>query len=208
MRGVRLSILTTAVVSLLTLAPAGASAQTVTLPLPCVDAVVVQVNCTPPAPAKKPACANAKLVPTDSNAGQIRAAILCLLNRERHRRHLSRLHSNPTLGAAARSFAEELVREQFFDHTAPDGTTMLDRILQTSYLTITPRRWWVGENIGYATHGADTPSAIVSAWMHSTEHRRNILSPHYRDIGLGAASGTPIGRPGTTYVTDFGRRIR
>ena len=158
--------------------------------------------------AARPACANATLVPTNSNHAQIRTAILCLLNQERHRRHLARLHSNPTLGAAARSYARKLVRDQFFDHTSPDGTTMLDRILQTSYVKIAPRQWWVGENIGYETHGADTASRIVGAWMNSAGHRENILRPHYRDIGLGAASGTPIGRPGTTYVTDFGRRIR
>jgi uncharacterized protein YkwD len=42
--------------------------------------------------------------------------------------------------------------------------------------------------------------------MHSPPHRANVLSRHFRDIGIGIAPGTPQhGRhSGATYTTDFG----
>jgi uncharacterized protein YkwD len=42
--------------------------------------------------------------------------------------------------------------------------------------------------------------------MNSPPHRANILSGSFRSIGIGVASGTPVGGGGGTYTTDFGRR--
>jgi uncharacterized protein YkwD len=46
--------------------------------------------------------------------------------------------------------------------------------------------------------------------MHSPGHRRNILDPRFRDIGIGIALGAPVDAgaslPGATYATDFGAR--
>ena len=42
--------------------------------------------------------------------------------------------------------------------------------------------------------------------MNSPGHRANILSRSFRHIGIGIASGTPVGTGGGTYTTDFGRR--
>ena len=41
-----------------------------------------------------------------------------------------------------------------------------------------------GENVAY---GYRTGRAVVRAWMHSEGHRRNILEPGFRLLGLGAA---------------------
>jgi uncharacterized protein YkwD len=46
-----------------------------------------------------------------------------------------------------------------------------------------PSGWW-GENVAV---GSPTPAAVMSAWMNSPDHRANILSTHYRDIGVGCA---------------------
>ena len=48
---------------------------------------------------------------------------------------------------------------------------------------------------------------IVDAWMHSAEHRANILNGSYQHIGVAVTSGTPAGgddRDAATYTTDFG----
>jgi uncharacterized protein YkwD len=42
--------------------------------------------------------------------------------------------------------------------------------------------------------------------MHSAGHRRNILDPGYRDLGIGIALRAPSGHSGATYVNEFGRR--
>jgi uncharacterized protein YkwD len=45
--------------------------------------------------------------------------------------------------------------------------------------------------------------------MNSPPHRRNILTPGFRGIGLGIAVGSPRYRgQGATYTTDFGYRVR
>jgi uncharacterized protein YkwD len=40
-----------------------------------------------------------------------------------------------------------------------------------------------GENVAY---GQPTPDAVMRDWMNSPGHRRNILSPSYSEIGVGA----------------------
>ena len=40
-----------------------------------------------------------------------------------------------------------------------------------------------GENVAY---GQPTPDAVMRDWMNSPGHRRNILSPSYTEIGVGA----------------------
>ena len=71
-------------------------------------------------------------------------------------------------------------------------------------------RWLYGENIAYGGSHLGTPKAIVRAWMHSPEHRHNILNPDFRQIGIGFARGIPPkpGASGATFTTDFGMRKR
>jgi uncharacterized protein YkwD len=205
----RTRLLTTVLTcALATLAVPALGAGSASAALPCLDvAGVVQVGCSGTAPAKG-ACANESALPTAANLARIRKATLCLVNRQRAKRHLRPFVAQSTLGRVANRFAGELVREHFFDHTSPTGKTMLARIKSTSYLTGALSRWWVGENIAYGTGPLATPKAIVNAWMHSTGHRANILDSHFREIGLGVALGSPDGPDGATYVHDFGRRMR
>lgn len=206
----RTRLLTTALTCLLAgfAVPAAGSGSASAAVLPCVDvAGAVQVGCAPAQPAKG-ACANESALPATDNLPQIRKATLCLVNKQRAKRHLKPFVAQPTLGGVANRFAAELVAEHFFDHTSPTGTTMLERIKGTSYLKGAVSRWWVGENIAYGTGSLATPKAIVNAWMHSAGHRANILDSHFREIGLGVALGSPDGPDGATYVHDFGRRMR
>jgi uncharacterized protein YkwD len=82
---------------------------------------------------------------------------------------------------------------------------MPQRIKRTNYLR-GARGWTLGENLAWGTGSAATPARIVSAWMHSPGHRRNILDRRYREFGIGLALGAPTGGPGATYVNEFGRR--
>jgi uncharacterized protein YkwD len=104
-----------------------------------------------------------------------------------------------------------MVRGGFFDHVSPSGSTLVSRIHRTTYL-VGARAWALGENIAYGTGPEASPRSIVSMWMHSAGHRANILNPHYRDIGIGAALGAPVEVSGAsaaaTYTTDFGERGR
>jgi len=49
-----------------------------------------------------------------------------------------------------------------------------------------------------------TAAAAVDAWMHSPPHRRVLLYPVYREIGVGIEPGTPFGASGATFAAELG----
>jgi uncharacterized protein YkwD len=132
-------------------------------------------------------------------------ATLCRLNVERASHRLRPFRLDRRLSAAARAHSRAMARRHFFSHDSLNGTSFLDRIRHTGYLS-GARSWTVGENIAYGSGSLSTPRAIGRAWMNSPGHRANILSHSFRAIGIGIAAGTPFSRGGATYTTDFGRR--
>ena len=156
--------------------------------------------------ARSASCANADLVPTPGNLAEIKAATLCLINRQRAKRGLRSLTDNRLLGGAAEQHSEDMVANNYFDHTEPSGETFGSRIMTSGYV---PSGWdyMLGENIAMGTLQLATPGAIVDAWMASPEHRANILAD-FRDSGIGVVAQAPAdgtgGQPGATYTEDFG----
>jgi uncharacterized protein YkwD len=150
-------------------------------------------------------CPGAHLAPSAAHAAQVRHATLCLLNRQRARHGLPRLRQHRSLTTAARRYARLMVAQHFFAHVSPGGSTMAQRIKHTNYLRHT-RGWALGENLAWGSGAAASPARIVTAWMHSPGHRRNILDGSFREIGIGIALRAPDGHPGATYVNEFGRR--
>jgi uncharacterized protein YkwD len=133
-----------------------------------------------------------------------RDATLCLLNRVRARHGLTPFRLSPKLSHAARRHSRDMVRHRYFAHDSLNGRSPFDRMRATHYV---PRNasWWLGENIGWGSGSLAEPIVMVRAWMHSPPHRLNILSGHFRDIGIGIVPGAPVGGGGATYTTDFGR---
>jgi uncharacterized protein YkwD len=178
-----------------------------TATLATLTALALALPVTPASARQRPACDGAGSVPTARNAPRVRNATLCLLNAQRARHHLPALRADRALGAAATRFARQMVRQGFFDHTSPGGSTMVRRIQRTAYAR-GARSWALAENIACGAGSTATPAEIVRLWMASAPHRANILNGGLRDIGLGVATGTPDGSAGATYVTDFGARRR
>jgi uncharacterized protein YkwD len=171
--------------------------------VPCIKGVTCPVQ--PPA---KGSCPNADVLPAPGNLRKVERATLCLINRQRvaHGRH--RLHANATLRGVAAHYSHRMVVQSFFAHVSPSGSTFDKRIRDAGYLRGT-RGWALGENIAWGAGVLATPRAIVRAWMHSPEHRRNILNGRFRDAGLGVSLGLPVpGLSGATYANEFGQRIR
>lgn len=192
------------------------SAQAVDLPpVPCVDAAVASAGCTSSygeVPAVAEVCPGRDDAPSAQNLAVVRDATLCLVNKQRTRRGLGRLKPVTPLQSVATAYARRMVRERFFDHTAPDGSTFFQRIKRTSYLDGGIRSWSVGENIAWGTGDSATADEIVQAWMASPGHRRNILNGKFTELGLGVALGVPQHGAGAddaaTYVNEFGERRR
>ena len=149
-------------------------------------------------------CANADAVPTGANEAAVRSAILCLHNQIRAGRGLPLLRENAKLRGAAERHSNDMVARGFFDHTTPNGVTMVQRIMASRY---TPRNaaWSIGENLAWGTGNLATPREIMQAWMNSPGHRANVVKRSYREIGIGVVTGTPTaGSEGATYTADFG----
>lgn len=154
------------------------------------------------------ACANADLTPAPDNLPAIRAAILCLHNRDRAAYGLPALRENARLRRAAAGHTRDMLRRRYFAHDAPGGGGMADRIRATGYVD-SANAWTLGENLAWGTGTRATPAEIEQAWMASAGHRANILRRSFREIGIGVAPGNPAASPasaGATYTADFGVR--
>jgi uncharacterized protein YkwD len=170
--------------------------------------VVVLPSATAEARKRKGAeCENTSLQPAAGNLAHVRAAVLCLHNRERAGRGLPALKESPKLRRAAEGHSDDMVAGGFFAHESPSGADMAERILRTGYAR--GQGWSLGENIAWGTGSLATAAQIQRAWMDSPGHRANILRRQFREIGIGIALGAPVdagGLEGATYTADFGVR--
>jgi uncharacterized protein YkwD len=151
-------------------------------------------------------CPGADQLPLLSTTASAKAATLCLLNEERAANGIAPLRSQPTLEAAATSYAQSMVDQRFFAHVNPSGQTIDERL--ASYITGT-RSYTIGENLAWGQSVLGTPVATVNAWMRSPGHRENILNADFEEIGVGIVPGSPSGGPldaSATYATEFGFR--
>jgi uncharacterized protein YkwD len=132
-----------------------------------------------------------------SNTFVTKARLLVLLNQERTAHGLHPLTFDAKLGQAAQSHSASMLRRGYFAHSGPQGPWDV-RIRR--YVT----RRYIAEILAYGSGANATPSGIVSAWMHSPSHRRIVLTPELRLIGLGLATGTFHGQPNVAMTSaDF-----
>ena len=105
--------------------------------------------------------------------------VVNLVNKERAKYGLSALKSNSSLANVATIKSQDMVNKNYFNHTSPTYGSPFDMMKQfgISYNT-------AGENIAM---GQKTPSEVVTAWMNSEGHRKNILSSNFTQIGVGVA---------------------
>jgi len=128
-------------------------------------------------------------------------ALLCDVNVLRRQNGLRPLHWNRKLARGARRHAQDMAARHYFAHETPEGQSVYARLRGVGY-----RGRLVAENIGFGTSVLSSPRAIASSWMDSAPHRRNLLDPALRDVGVGtAAGGLPgIDGGGQFYLVDFG----
>ncbi len=100
-----------------------------------------------------------------------------LTNLERAKAGLPSLTPNNQLVNAAQNHSSNMLQDDFFDHTAPDGSSVSNRAKDSGYEYLL-----VGENIAA---GQTTAEEVVQGWMNSPGHRANILNPNYTEIGVG-----------------------
>jgi uncharacterized protein YkwD len=146
------------------------------------------------------ACANEQANPGAVSARAYARAVRCLVNEQRASAGLGALSADRRLGRAARRFSGAMVRERFFDHVSPEGSTLGQRARAAGYSGGT-----LGETLGWGSGSLATPSAIVAGWMASPPHHAILVAAQFHRVGIGVASGSPEGDAGAATVTaDFG----
>ncbi len=116
------------------------------------------------------------LLPASSSALGV-SEIIDLSNASRIKNGLPALNYNSQLAAAAQAKAEHMKANQYFEHTAPDGTTGWYFIEQKGYVYSS-----AGENLAATNEGSN---AVVNGWLNSPGHRANLLSSEYLEVGYG-----------------------
>lgn len=108
--------------------------------------------------------------------------LLVLINTERQKHGLPPLRINSVLMQVAQAHSQNMAERGFFDHVDPaTGLGPCERISGAGYAFRT-----CAENIAA---GYRTAEAVFQAWMSSSGHRANLLSPDFTEIGLGYAEG-------------------
>jgi uncharacterized protein YkwD len=152
-------------------------------------------------------CPGGTAIPSSANAARTVAGTLCDVNAQRHAYGLAPLRWNRRLARAARRMALDMGARNYFGHVNSAGQDLRARVVATGYAS-RARSWAIGENIAWASGALSTPDQIIAAWLASADHRQNMLSPSFREVGIGVVKGSPIAgnSSGAIFVADFGVR--
>ena len=140
----------------------------------------------------------------------LEAAVVREVNKVRAAEGLRHLHASPSLRTAARGHSRAMLEHGFFGHDSVDGTAFSDRI-RRHYTDRGWHTWSVGEALLASTGTTIEARAIVEAWLDSPPHREIVLSPMWRDAGVGAlyaptAPNEYRGAETIVVTADFGLR--
>ena len=156
-------------------------ARMITAHGPSLSRVPVRPRVVMPASMAGPARAGASSF--SASASNLERRAFDLINAQRIANGESPLVWDAELSRMARVHSESMARQDFFDHTGPDGRDMRERAHSTNI------RGWsaMAENIAY-NQGFDDPARFaVERWMRSSKHRDNILNAVFTRSGIGIA---------------------
>jgi uncharacterized protein YkwD len=131
---------------------------------------------------------------------RVEAEMLARINDVRRRQGLSPLAASPLLDRVSQEHAEDMLLRSYFGHQSPEGLGPSERARADGY------RSGIGENL---VEQRFSTAEALEAWLNSPGHRRNILDPDSREMGLGLAIGAGYDAgPGgyrVVWVQSFGR---
>ncbi len=102
--------------------------------------------------------------------------VLNLVNQERAKNGLAALSWGATCEEAANIRAREIMTS--YAHTRPDGSSW------STTCPIPQTGGKSGENLN-AGNAAVSPQTVVTSWMNSPDHRKNILDPDFKYLSVG-----------------------
>lgn len=123
--------------------------------------------------------------------------VIAQTNDQRAQVGLPPLKLNDQLSSAALAKGQHMLLQQYWAHTAPDGTQPWKFFKDSGY-----RYQVAGENLA---RDFNTTDEMVSAWMASPTHKANMVSGRYEEIGIAVIDGTLEGYETTLVVQLFGQ---
>ena len=122
--------------------------------------------------------------------------LLLITNQKRQENGLAPLSLNQQLSNAASSKASNMFEQNYWAHNSPDGKTPWVFIKGAGYNYI-----YAGENLA---RGFNNAQDVINAWMASPEHRKNMLSTNYQNVGYAVQTGTLNGENTVLIVEMLG----
>jgi len=110
-----------------------------------------------------------------------KSALESFVNQSRQSAGLNPLSENEKLNQAANLKAQNMVQDQYFDHTSPSGVSPWYWFSMAGY-----KYKYAGENLAV---GFFDSYEVYQAWLNSPSHRANILNPNYTEIGTAIVHG-------------------
>jgi uncharacterized protein YkwD len=129
-------------------------------------------------------------------AEALRSAAMEQINAQRRAEGLPALTPEPRLMQAAQAHACDNAGRRVMSHQGSDGSSLRDRLRRAGYGFRA-----ANENVAMGQRSADS---VVTTWMNSQGHRRNILQRGTRDMGLAVALAAD-GRPHWVFVSGQAR---
>lgn len=99
--------------------------------------------------------------------------ILALCNEQRKKEGVAALETDAELSDSALIRASEISTDGNFNHIRPDGSGCFT-VIKGEYS-------FAGENLA---RGKNDAAEIVSAWMASPDHKKNIMNPDFTRAGI------------------------
>ena len=124
--------------------------------------------------------------------------IIKYVNQSRAEEGLADLAENEKLTAAAEDKLDDIIKNRYFAHTSPAGTSPWFWFEKNGY-----DYQYAGENLAINFTVAEDQH---EAWMKSPTHRKNILNSNYEEIGVAVGAGEIEGQVSIIAVQEFGAR--
>jgi uncharacterized protein YkwD len=126
--------------------------------------------------------------------------LIKLTNQSRAEQGIEKLTINQNLILAAENKTRDMFEHNYFAHTSPQKITPWYWIRQAGY-----SYQYAGENLAM---DFITSEAVHRALIASATHRKNILNPNYKEIGIAVLSGNFKERQTTIIVQMFGTAVQ
>ena len=122
------------------------------------------------------------------------SSLLQAMNRARAAHGLAPLRVDSKLVAVARAHTADMLRHDYFGHGSVAARMVSARVKGPT----------VGENLAWGVGPRAAAATIIAEWLSSPDHRRNLLRPGFRRVGIGSMVGRFAGYAGVRVVTaDF-----